>query len=638
METKVIDNSAASNKLEADLRAIARLAAGVVVAGSLVIIFAQLRGIQELKFAMLGTALSFALSGVSLILFISSSAKPIRIAGSVCAALVALLAGINALAYLLNTDLPGMLPPLQALAMSPSDSIEMLLIGLAQVSMPLQIGRLCPSGLLAFCAAVIALMSLLGVILHIDTFCLFMACTKINMVQGLAFAFLSVATLIAAPKQGLTSLMASTNAGGVLARRLLPAIFVVPLFFSWLRMQLEQLGVPANAALPGMISAMVIVFSLMLWWNAFSLDRADRERQEANARLVQTERRMRMIIQQAIDAFIAIDAVGTIKDWNERAEYTFGWSREEALGKSIYETFVPENQAQNARDLIVLLMSGEAHREGLKPREAVVRHKDGHEFPIEVSLFPVFIDSEKLLCGFTRDITERKEVEHRFREFYSTVSHELRSPLSSIRGSIELMGDYVEENLFDNIKPLLGPASESVDRLIRLINDLLDVKRIEEGQLNLEFRAVDPIDIAKSAADGLRGAALKNKVEITVVIEDAHKFPADPDRIVQVLTNLLTNAIKFSPPDGVVTLRVHLSDDCSMLRFDVEDLGPGIKPADLHRLFSPFGQLADGRRHLGTGLGLAISKAIVEQHNGEIGIQSNNGAGSTFWFALPLHR
>ena len=241
-----------------------------------------------------------------------------------------------------------------------------------------------------------------------------------------------------------------------------------------------------------------------------------------------------------------------------------------------------------------------------------------------------------MFCAFVRDITERKETEQRLKEFYSTVSHELRAPLTSIRGSVKIIKETVSIRSTDAAHNLIDIADKSLDRLIRLINDLLDIKRIEEGHLDLELQALDAKEVVVLAASEMESLAAQFKVELVPIFEQQAIVSADSDRIVQVLTNLISNAIKFSPAGGRVTLRLSRSANAHRARISVEDEGEGIPPADAQKLFSKFGQLADGRKKLGTGLGLAISKAIVEQHGGEIGIDSQAGRGSKFWFELPL--
>jgi len=625
----------------------ARLSGLVVALVGAVIVYGQTCEIPQLQFGTGGVGVSFILAGLSLWCLLSTRFKKVFwTIGYVLAAAATALAFLNIGRYFFGLELANMLAEqsfgdfelARLITMAPSDSIGIGLLGISLLLMHVNIRKMRPAELLTFGATLISVMTLLGVLLKIDTFCVFMSCARISPVGGLTFTLLCLGALFSQPTQGLMSLMVSKNAGGIMARSLIPAALGIPVFFSWMRMQMQQSGVSDDISLAVMISAMVIVFSLILWWNAWSLEQIDTARQRATARLRQSERRTRMIIQQAIDAFIAIDAEGSIKDWNERAEYTFGWMKDEVIGRSIFDNVVPErfhNQAQTGLKRLLMQSEGTASN---KPLEAAARHKDGHEFPVEISLFPVIIDGESMLCGFVRDITERKQVEQRFKEFYSTVSHELRSPLTSIRGSINIVKQLALDHLPETATGMLDIADGSLDRLIRLINDLLDVKRIEEGHLNLELQPLDPIKIAKLAVDGLQGMAAKSNVELMIAMDNLAIFSGDADRIVQVLTNLISNAIKFAPKGSCIIVRAAKSRNPQRVRFSVEDQGPGIPSADVHKLFSKFGQLSDGRKKLGTGLGLAISKAIIEEHNGEIGIDSTVGTGTTFWFELPLSK
>jgi len=188
----------------------------------------------------------------------------------------------------------------------------------------------------------------------------------------------------------------------------------------------------------------------------------------------------------------------------------------------------------------------------------------------------------------------------------------------------------------DTGKEMLKICDRSLDRLIRLVNDLLDVKRIEEGQLKLELQPLDPIKMGTLAVDGVKGMAAQASVELELIVDDSSTFIGDADRVVQVLTNLVSNAIKFSPKDRHVLVRILKSKNPQLLRFQIEDQGKGIPAGQIKTLFNPFAQLADGKSKLGTGLGLAISKAIVEEHGGEIGVESSDEHGTIFWFELPL--
>ena len=237
------------------------------------------------------------------------------------------------------------------------------------------------------------------------------------------------------------------------------------------------------------------------------------------------------------------------------------------------------------------------------------------------------------------DITELKRINRMKTEFISTVSHELRTPLTSIRGSLGLVLGGVAGELPDAVKSLLDIANNNCERLIRLINDILDSEKIESGKMQLELKVVNMAQLVQQAMTANEGFADQHGVRLVLQApDDSLQASVDSDRLVQVVTNLLSNAVKFSPPDGTVTVKV--LQVAQGVRVEVIDCGPGIPDEFRDRIFEKFSQAdaSDSRQKGGTGLGLNISQALVHKMGGQIGFASRAGAGSTFFFELPEWR
>ena len=238
------------------------------------------------------------------------------------------------------------------------------------------------------------------------------------------------------------------------------------------------------------------------------------------------------------------------------------------------------------------------------------------------------------MCGVAHDITERKEVERRVSQFYSMVSHELRTPLTSIRAALGLIeGGHAGDDA--ETKELVEIARSESDRLIRLINDILDIKKIESNRIELKLETLSCSELVNATVAIMRGIAKESGVGLRVDMERSCSCVADRDRVIQVLTNLISNAVKFSPSGSEVTIAVRDSGKGTVM-FRVSDQGPGIPADKQDRLFGAFQQIdsSDSRAKGGSGLGLFISKAIIERHKGEIGFETSDGHGSTFWFEL----
>lgn len=256
------------------------------------------------------------------------------------------------------------------------------------------------------------------------------------------------------------------------------------------------------------------------------------------------------------------------------------------------------------------------------------------------------VESERHLCevlegpagrgfaGHIRDTSERREVERLKQEFVSTVSHELRTPLTSIRGSLTLLASGAVGELPPDARDMVAIAERNTVRLITLINDILDLERLECGRVEIRQQRVEANAVVTRAVESVAAVAARHGIRIDVSIAEVAVW-ADPNRIVQVLVNFLANAIKFSPGASVVTVSVVPEE--SRVGFFVQDHGRGIPESHRAAIFERFHQVegSDARRKGGTGLGLAICRAIIEQHGGSIGVESDPGSGSTFWFRIP---
>jgi PAS domain S-box-containing protein len=268
--------------------------------------------------------------------------------------------------------------------------------------------------------------------------------------------------------------------------------------------------------------------------------------------------------------------------------------------------------------------------------------RDGTTFDGEVTARPILYQGVPARISVIRDVTESTRVNRLKNEFVSTVSHELRTPLTSIHGALMLVGSGAVGALPSKVEHLIAIARSNCERLVRLINDMLDLEKIEAGRLELRPVVLEPRDVVRSTVDGIRAMAEEYRMTLDEQVHTHRAVVGDRDRVIQVLTNLMSNAIKFAPPDTVISVLAtpQFGAGQERVRFAVTNEGPGIQPSDIARLFTRFQQLdgSDARRRGGTGLGLAICKAIVEQHGGAIGVDSEPGIATTFWFELPAAR
>jgi PAS domain S-box-containing protein len=393
-------------------------------------------------------------------------------------------------------------------------------------------------------------------------------------------------------------------------------------------------------------------------------DLTEQERQSRRRELEHV--RFRELLESAPDAIIEVDQVGTIVLLNKGTEQMFGYGRWELLGKSV-EILIPENVRQvhhRHRHEYWQHPSRRPMGTGLKLEG---RRKDGSTFPVEISLSPVAFEENFRVSAIIRDVSERQLAEEHLRsvqsayaqelaaknhelearneeverannlksEFLSGMSHELRTPLHTIIGFAELLEEQMEDTLSEKQLRYVRHIHRDSQHLLALINDVLDLSKIESGRLELH-REPFPLEVAlEETIASIRPRAHAKSIEVSTDMPAAVTLYADRLRFKQILYNLLTNAVKFTPEGGRVSVSASVADD--VVETCVSDTGIGIAASQHESVFDKFYQV--GQRQAGglegTGLGLAITRQLVEAHGGTIRLNSEPGKGSQFTFTIP---
>ncbi|HET6560244.1 MAG TPA: ATP-binding protein [Marmoricola sp.] len=357
---------------------------------------------------------------------------------------------------------------------------------------------------------------------------------------------------------------------------------------------------------------------------------------EQTADLRRMARETEVLLSSVGDGIYGVDLTGRVTFLNPSGAAALGQPPRALLGQVAHDRFHAPGEDGRPYDATGCYVT-EAIRDGLvaSGEEDVYVRADGTTFPVEITASPVR-QGERVTGAVVvfRDVTQRREVDRMKNEFLSVVSHELRTPLTSIRGSLGLLAGGGLGQLSPQAARMISIAMDSSDRLTRLINDILDIERIQSGRLSMSLVPLQAAELLRVTASEMDGFARASDVRIEVAPSEGAVL-ADADRIVQTLTNLVGNAVKFSPPGALVRLEA-VADETDVT-FAVHDEGRGIPEDKLEAVFEPFEQVdsSDARQKGGTGLGLAISRGIVERHGGRIWAESVGGRGASVRFSLP---
>ncbi|MDT8375461.1 MAG: PAS domain S-box protein [Mariprofundaceae bacterium] len=393
------------------------------------------------------------------------------------------------------------------------------------------------------------------------------------------------------------------------------------------------------------------------------IDRDITERKQAEQALQESEEKFRSLFDLASDGIFILDLEGNLIDFNRAAHERLGYTKAEMLAMHITEVDTPEASVKVPKRITELKQYGHVQF------ESIHRKKNGVPMPVEVSARIIDLTGKKVVLAIARDVSERKQAEEklhhhqnqleetiaeRTRElviardqaeeadraksaFLANMSHELRTPLNAIIGFSEMMHEGVAGKLSAAQKQCTSDILDSGLHLLALINDILDLSKIEADSMPLEPAECSPRDIVAASIRMLRQKAYQHAIEITQdVAPELDVIVADERKIKQVLFNLISNAVKFTPDGGRIAVKVEAMDGDSVA-FSVHDSGIGISREEMPRLFQPFTQLGPTitKTYEGSGLGLALSRKLVEMHGGRFRVTSEPGRGSTFTFTLP---
>ncbi len=392
---------------------------------------------------------------------------------------------------------------------------------------------------------------------------------------------------------------------------------------------------------PLLVAISGVAIDLLLFYIIISLSRlrqrADRLAEERMNVLRERELHFKTIADTANDGIITCDETGKISYCNRATGEIFGYNEAQMLGTPMALLFAQEPYS----DLISGALERSASVDGSNTaRNAQVEiegiHRNGSVIPLELSVAGWSIGERRYATAIMRDISERKRIEKMKNEFIATVSHELRTPLTAIRGSLGLVTGGIVGDLNEKARTLLETATRNSERLSRLINDILDVEKMGSGEMRFELQCHSTTKLLQHAVDHNSTVATAAGISLTINECDEAHVRIDIDRFQQVMTNLIANAIKFSPAGAGVTLSCRNCGDT--VRIAVQDQGPGIPEEFRGRIFQKFAQAdsSDSRQKGGTGLGLSIVKTIVERFGGAVGFESEPGKGALFYCILPV--
>jgi PAS domain S-box-containing protein len=354
---------------------------------------------------------------------------------------------------------------------------------------------------------------------------------------------------------------------------------------------------------------------------------------EREAALRGADRRAWILIDSVASAIVTFDSGGHIESMNRAATKLLGYATQELCGHGL-SLLLPEfGELPGRRDA---MQTGKADGEFGSAVETNARRSDGVLVPVHLSIAAIRFEGRRFFIAVMTDLTDIRKAEQARDSFVSIVSHELRTPLSAIQGALALVRAEITGELPEKTRSMIAIAHANTERLLRIVNDILDMEKIKAGKIAYDFRAVDLPSLLEQAVEANRIHGAQFDVNIVLAPVPHVCVRADIGRLTQALTNLLSNAIKVSDDGGCVVVDAKVGSQT--VRISITDQGPGIAPELQSRIFEDFvqGERSGGRKRSGYGLGLGIARTIVRDHGGTLDFVSQAGRGTSFFLDLPL--
>ena len=574
---------------------------GLVVVGWLLDIPA-LRGedssIGTMKF---NTALAFIVASGALLLLRNGSSRAVRLA-QIGAAFVALIGLLTIAEYLFGWNLgidkwlvSDSISPLYPGRMSVPSALNLALLGVALwLEARSSHHRLAQS--MTLIAGALSSLTLIGYIYNIESLYRFGPYAAIALHTALIFLLLCLAMLFAQPNRGLMSIFVADSAGGFIARWIFPTIIIVPVMIGWLVWRGYQAHLySAEADLTLFTLFSISAFGLIAGRMAYILHRIDVQRQTAMQDL-RAEERFRTLLESAPDAIIIVNASGEITLANIQAEKLFGYERAELIGKPV-EMLIPEMLRQHHLTHRTDYQADPRTRSMGVGLDLHGLHRDGHEFPVEISLSPIEMDGETFISSAIRDTTERKQAEIQkleielqrekvdlLKRFISDASHDLRTPLTSMTTSLYLLRKVAETEkqlkYVDNLE-------EQTGQIQKIIDGLLTLSRLDMGASEFRFVMSDLNALVKLVCNQQQSLASHKQQQLTYRLDEGlPDLLIDPQELSLALWHLVVNAVTYTPEEGRIAISTHRVGDEAVI--EVRDTGVGIETSQLPHIFERF--------------------------------------------------